>query len=97
MGSSAHQGQNPTCCHINEKNCLHCWKCGGDYDMIAVYQKIRSIPSFTDALKRMARFMKTQEFATLVQQEKEKEGVKTSSTFFPSYQIRKSHHPLDEQ
>ncbi|MDV3174556.1 MAG: toprim domain-containing protein ['Bonamia sp.' little leaf phytoplasma] len=90
-----HQGKNPTCCHINAKNCLHCWKCGRDYDTIAVYQKIRGISSFTEALKRMARFMKTQEFATLVQ--KEKEGTKTSSTFFSSYQIRKSHHPLDEQ
>ncbi|XKW59313.1 toprim domain-containing protein [Candidatus Phytoplasma australasiaticum] len=90
-----HQGQNPTCCHINAKNCLHCWKCGRDYDIIDVYQKIRGISSFTDSLKRMARFMETQEFATLVQ--KEKEGSKTASTFFPSYKIRKSHHPLDEQ
>ncbi|WEX20400.1 MAG: DNA primase [Candidatus Phytoplasma citri] len=87
-----HQGKNPTCCHINAKNCLHCWKCGRDYDTIAVYQKIRGISSFTDSLKRMARFMKTQEFATLVQ--KEKEGSKTSPAFF-TYSQQKS-EPYDE-
>ncbi|MDV3143195.1 MAG: toprim domain-containing protein [Candidatus Phytoplasma stylosanthis] len=90
-----HQGKNPTCCHINEKNCLHCWKCGKDYDIIDVYMAIRGIKNFSQALVRINNFMKTQEFATLVQ--KEKEGTKTASTFFPSYQIRKSHHPLDEQ
>ncbi|MDV3158658.1 MAG: toprim domain-containing protein [Pigeon pea little leaf phytoplasma] len=90
-----HQGKNPTCCHINEKNCLHCWKCGKDYDIIDVYMAIRGIKNFSQALVRINNFMKTQEFATLVQ--KEKEGTKTASTFFSSYQIRKSHHPLDEQ
>ncbi|MDV3204647.1 MAG: toprim domain-containing protein [Sweet potato little leaf phytoplasma] len=90
-----HQGKNPTCCHINAKNCLHCWKCGKDYDIIDVYMAIRGIKNFSQALVRINNFMKTQEFATLVQ--KEKEGTKTASTFFPSYQIRKSHHPLDEQ
>ncbi|MDV3180320.1 MAG: toprim domain-containing protein [Candidatus Phytoplasma australasiaticum] len=90
-----HQGHNPTCCHINENNNLHCWKCGKDYDIIDVYMAIRGIKNFSQALVRINNFMKTQEFATLVQ--KEKEGTKTASTFFPSYQIRKSHHPLDEQ
>ncbi|MDV3158293.1 MAG: toprim domain-containing protein, partial [Pigeon pea little leaf phytoplasma] len=56
---------------------------------------IRGIKNFSQALVRINNFMKTQEFATLVQ--KEKEGTKTASTFFSSYQIRKSHHPLDEQ
>ncbi|MDV3168158.1 MAG: toprim domain-containing protein [Candidatus Phytoplasma stylosanthis] len=90
-----HQGKNPTCCHINAKNCLHCWKCGKDYDIIDVYMAIRGIKNFSQTLVRINNFMKTQEFATLVQ--KEKEGTKTASTFFPSYQIRKSHRPLDEQ
>ncbi|MDV3139560.1 MAG: toprim domain-containing protein, partial [Candidatus Phytoplasma australasiaticum] len=90
-----HQGKNPTCCHINEKNCLHCWKCGKDYDIIDVYMAIRGIKNFSQALVRINNFMKTQEFTTLVQ--KEKEEIKTASTFFSSYQIRKSHHPLDEQ
>ncbi|MDV3148648.1 MAG: toprim domain-containing protein, partial [Pigeon pea little leaf phytoplasma] len=69
--------------------------CGKDYDIIDVYMAIRGIKNFSQALVRINNFMKTQEFTTLVQ--KEKEGIKTASTFFPSYQIRKSHHPLDEQ
>ncbi|MDV3148700.1 MAG: CHC2 zinc finger domain-containing protein, partial [Pigeon pea little leaf phytoplasma] len=62
-----HQGKNPTCCHINEKNCLHCWKCGKDYDIIDVYMAIRGIKNFSQALVRINNFMKTQEFTTLVQ------------------------------
>ncbi|MDV3166610.1 MAG: toprim domain-containing protein, partial ['Waltheria sp.' little leaf phytoplasma] len=91
-----HQGHNPTCCHINENNHLHCWKCGKDYDIIDVYMTIRSLKNFSVALKRIYHFMQTKEFKNLIQQEQTLTTT-TSNSFFPSYQIRKSHHSLDEQ
>ncbi|MDV3182296.1 MAG: toprim domain-containing protein [Candidatus Phytoplasma australasiaticum] len=89
-----HQGKNPTCCHINEKNCLHCWKCGRDFDTIQVYQIIRGV-NFRTAIKRMANFMQKPEFQTLIQKEEEKIGEKTSSSFF-SYSISPKKEPIDE-
>ncbi|MDV3138440.1 MAG: toprim domain-containing protein [Candidatus Phytoplasma australasiaticum] len=91
-----HQGHNPTCCHINENNNLHCWKCGKDYDIIDVYMAIRGIKNFSQALVRINNFMKTPEFKNLIQQE-QTIMTTTSNSFFPSYQIRKSHYSLDEQ
>ncbi|MDV3167242.1 MAG: toprim domain-containing protein, partial [Vigna little leaf phytoplasma] len=91
-----HQGHNPTCCHINENNHLHCWKCGKDYDIIDVYMTIRGLKNFSVALKRIYRFMQTKEFKNLIQQE-QTIMTTTSNSFFPSYQIRKSYHSLDEQ
>ncbi|MDV3166562.1 MAG: toprim domain-containing protein ['Waltheria sp.' little leaf phytoplasma] len=91
-----HQGRNPTCCHINAKNCLHCWKCGKDYDIIDVYMAVRGIKNFSQALVRINNFMKTSEFTNLIHQEA-MITTPAANSFFPSSQSRKSPPPLDEQ
>ncbi|MEZ0180201.1 toprim domain-containing protein ['Camptotheca acuminata' phytoplasma] len=89
-----HQGQNPTTCHINENNNIHCWKCGRDYDVIDVYQEVRRNKNFPEVVTRIYHFMKTQEFKTLNQQEKESNKI-TTNPFKQPYQSKTS-HPIDE-
>ncbi|MDV3196235.1 MAG: toprim domain-containing protein [Candidatus Phytoplasma stylosanthis] len=84
-----HQGNNPTCCHINTFNTLHCWKCGRNFNTIQVYQTMRGV-NFPTALKRMAYFMQTNEFQKLL--ETEKEGVKKTPSFFTSPQQKREPH-----
>ncbi|ABC65336.1 DNA primase [Aster yellows witches'-broom phytoplasma AYWB] len=90
-----HQGQNPTCCHINDHNQIHCWKCGRDYDIIDVYREIRQIKSFSEAIQRIGHFMKNQEFNNLIQQEKEITTT-SSNPFQHQYQTKQSQNPIDE-
>ncbi|MDV3198471.1 MAG: toprim domain-containing protein [Vigna little leaf phytoplasma] len=90
-----HQGHNPTCGHINENNHLHCWKCGKDYDIIAVYMAIRGLKNFSVALKRIYHFMQTKEFKNLIQQEQTLLGKPTTHICPFKYQTVKT-EPLDE-
>ncbi|MDV3163530.1 MAG: toprim domain-containing protein [Pigeon pea little leaf phytoplasma] len=90
-----HQGHNPTCCHINENNNLHCWKCGKDYDIIDVYMAIRGLNNFSLACERITRFMQTKEFKNLIQQEQTLLGKPTTHTCPFKYQTPQT-EPLDE-
>ncbi|MBT1576927.1 toprim domain-containing protein ['Elaeagnus angustifolia' witches'-broom phytoplasma] len=91
-----HQGKNPTCCHFASTNKIHCWKCGKDYDIIDVYMEIRGIKTFNNALEKINNFMKTQEFKTLSQQEKETTKT-TTNPFQQPYHPMKPKQPIDEQ
>ncbi|WP_017193534.1 CHC2 zinc finger domain-containing protein, partial [Vaccinium witches'-broom phytoplasma] len=91
-----HQGKNPTCCHFTSTNKIHCWKCGKDFDLIDVYMAIRQIKSFHEAIQRIARFMNSFKFKTLIQQEKEITKI-TINPFNQPYHPMKPKQPVDEQ
>ncbi|MDO8057659.1 DNA primase, partial ['Gossypium sp.' phytoplasma] len=91
-----HQGKNPTCCHFTSTNKIHCWKCGKDYDIVDVYMALRGSENFSQALIRINNFMKTQEFKTLIHQEKT--ITKTTTPLWKqSYHPLKPKQPIDEQ
>ncbi|WP_017192044.1 CHC2 zinc finger domain-containing protein, partial [Poinsettia branch-inducing phytoplasma] len=91
-----HQGQNPTCCHINDHNQIHCWKCGCDYDIIDVYREIRQIKSFSEAIQRIDHFMKSNEFKRLIHQEKTTNN-NSPNPFKQQHNAIKSKHLVDEK
>ncbi|QTX02614.1 DNA primase [Candidatus Phytoplasma luffae] len=90
-----HQGLNPTTCHINDNNNIHCWKCCRDFDIIDVYKEIRGITNFNDAVKKILNFMHSQKFEILTNKEKTNTSI-SSNPFKLQYHPPKPHNPIDE-